>query len=810
MKMKKNLSLILLLISFSTFSQITFDAINITSGSFLPSDAAYIYSADLDNDGDMDIISVSTFDNFIAWYENVDGEGNFSLPKRISSSQNDGAFSIYASDLDNDGDLDILSASLYDNDIAWYENTDGNGNFGPLQIISKEGINARSVYASDIDNDGDMDVLSASNQQIAWHENIDGKGNFSAQKVISTSVLGAYLIRTEDIDMDGDLDVVSASQFDNKLAWYENTDGNGNFSSQKIITSNANFIYSFSFGDLDGDAITDISYTSATLNKIAWFKNTDGKGNFGNENIISTSASFVKSILNCDVDDDGDLDILATLNNKIVWYENTDGKGSFGNEKVISSNMPNSQSIYASDIDGDSDLDIIVDGSNNFFIFENTDGKGSFNQGKQLINSTYEARSVFACDIDGDGDLDVLTSSSQDDKVSWFENADGLGTFNKQKIIAYTNGAVKAIAGDIDGDGDLDIVATGHNSNRTFWQENLDGLGNFGTPRNIEIGTSFNTSIILSDIDNDGDLDLVSDAKWFENLDGLGNFGSAKTISFSVSQLYYTYASDIDGDGDLDILTASAQDDKIAWHENIDGKGDFGTQKIITINAKDATYVISGDVDGDGDEDVISASFGDKKIAWYENTDGKGNFGSQQVITTNVAGATRLFISDLDNDGDLDIVSASPSDNKIAWYENTDGKGNFGESTKSQKIISSNAFGAVDVFAADINNDGKLDLLSASFSDSKIAWYKNTSTILSTNTMIKDKLSIYPNPTDKILIFKTNQEIENLKIYNILGQEIKTFNQINSQVDVSKLNAGIYILQFSINKSFEKIKFIKL
>ena len=52
----------------------------------------------------------------------------------------------------------------------------------------------------------------------------------------------------------------------------------------------------------------------------------------------------------------------------------------------------------------------------------------------------------------------------------------------------------------------------------------------------------------------------------------------------------------------------------------------------------------TADVDGDGDVDVLSASVFDSKIAWYENTDGKGNFGPQQVITTAARDAQRVIM----------------------------------------------------------------------------------------------------------------------------------------------------------------------
>ena len=104
----------------------------------------------------------------------------------------------------------------------------------------------------------------------------------------------------------------------------------------------------------------------------------------------------------------------------------------------------------------------------------------------------------------------------------------------------------------------------------------------------------------------------------------------------------------------------------------------FGTHQIVTTNADGAQSVFAADIDGDGDMDLASASYNDGKIAWYENTDGKGTFGFQQIVTTNTDSAQSVFAADIDGDGDMDLASASAYDDKIAWYENTDGKGTFG------------------------------------------------------------------------------------------------------------------------------------
>jgi len=193
---------------------------------------------------------------------------------------------------------------------------------------------------------------------------------------------------------------------------------------------------------------------------------------------------------------------------------------------------------------------------------------------------------------------------------------------------------------------------------------------------------------------------------------------SENTISLAADGAISVTVGDLDGDGDLDILSASSLDDRIAWYKN-DGSGKFGSQQTITTSANYAHRVTTADLDGDGDIDVISASSVDDRIAWYEN-DGSGNFGPQQTVTTAADLAYNVIATDLDGDGDIDIVSASAFDGLLAWYEN-DGSGNFG----TLQTITTLAPGARSVFNADLDNDGDIDLLSASSDDNRIAWYEN-------------------------------------------------------------------------------------
>ena len=69
---------------------------------------------------------------------------------------------MFGIDLDGDGDVDVLSASSDDDTIAWYENLDGSGGSWSYHEIYTAADGARSVFGIDLDGDGDVDVLSAS------------------------------------------------------------------------------------------------------------------------------------------------------------------------------------------------------------------------------------------------------------------------------------------------------------------------------------------------------------------------------------------------------------------------------------------------------------------------------------------------------------------------------------------------------------------------------------------------------------------------------------------------------------------------
>jgi hypothetical protein len=324
-------------------------------------------SVDLDGDADLDIV-IGAYDaqnvgqgSRVDWYENTDGMGTLG-PARPITRQLARVSSISVGDLDNDGDADVVASSIDDDTIAWIENTDGQANFGPVQVISSSADFALCVLADDLDGDGDLDVLSTSlfDHRIVWYENVDGAGRFGTPHTVRTGQRGdyEYLVRTGDIDGDGDVDAISANG--NSVTWIANEDGQGTFGPQQIITQPNDYILIVHTADLDGDGDLDVLTGGEGNQRVSWFENLDGRGTFGHETVLTNEALDVRSILTADLDNDGDVDILSnTFYGRLAWYENLDGAARFGPPRLLSTRSF-SGVLDVVDFDSDGDMDVLA------------------------------------------------------------------------------------------------------------------------------------------------------------------------------------------------------------------------------------------------------------------------------------------------------------------------------------------------------------------------------------------------------------------------------------------------------------------
>jgi hypothetical protein len=119
----------------------------------------------------------------------------------------------------------------------------------------------------------------------------------------------------------------------------------------------------------------------------------------------------------------------------------------------------------------------------------------------------------------------------------------------------------------------------------------------------------------------------------------------------------------------------------------------------ISMAADGPTSVFAADVDGDGRLDVLSASLNDDKIAWYRNGGGSPVVWTPHTITTAADGARSVYAVDVDGDGRLDVLSASENDNTIAWYKNGGGT----PVAWTRYDVTATANSPISVHAADVN-----------------------------------------------------------------------------------------------------------
>ncbi len=432
---------------------------------------------------------------------------------------------------------------------------------------------------------------------------------------------------------------------------------------------------------------------------------------------------------------------------------------------------------------------------------------------RQIVdNDCSIASSVFAGDLDGDGNNDILCACPGDNLVAWYKNMDGLGTFGSKQVIAVFDSLDFVTAADLDGDGDLDIISCSGAEDFIFWYENLDGLGSFDIGNSVTTAVALPKEVEVADIDGDGDLDLVSASRdddkvaWYENLDGLGNFGPQIIISTNALSTVSIDLADIDGDNDIDVLATSGSERRLYWFENLDGLGSFGSGHIIIEDPVAGFFnsIFSIDIDGDSDIDVISVELVDGRVAWYENLDGLGTFGTLQTIDLTLSLPSVAYAFDVDNDGDNDVLSQSSPDMKIVWYENLDGLGNF----SPQQIVTTEADGPQSIYASDFDEDGDLDLTSASNVDGTIAWYENL-TILGVDENELNNFTIYPNPSSDFLVISETGLIQKIQVFDLLGKKINSFTEDFEQLDISNLRNGLYFLKIYSENEIYLEKFIK-
>jgi hypothetical protein len=430
---------------------------------------------------------------------------------------------------------------------------------------------------------------------------------------------------------------------------------------------------------------------------------------------------------------------------------------------------------------------------------------------QQIVGSNLPANtSVYFVDLNGDNAVDILSASETDNKIVWYENLGGNAFSAEQLISNNVGGPVSVFAVDLDGDNDNDVLSANYNDSTVTWFENLGGSF---SPKNILNSNAIGAkSVYAIDLDADNDQDVISasflDGKvaWYENL-GSGTFAAEQLLTGFTGSPGQVFSIDLDNDTDPDILIADWLND-VTWIENLGG-GTFGSEQIIgSLFYLDDVY--AGDLDNDGDADVIAAGTY-QTISVFENQ-GSGNFGSALVVTDSAGGARNIYTFDIDGDNFLDIIAAERSFNRLTWYKNLGGL-SFGPPNSIVDVPGSDNMR--DLYAADTDGDGDLDLTAAYYTSNEVVFFENLSGPVSVNENEATQLNlrVYPNPTQNsftIAFEKTLDEVH-VSITNANGQVLQSITakdclSIEMEMDYAPTVYFIHVTSEEINTVLRLIK----
>ncbi len=328
---------------------------------------------------------------------------------------------VVAGDFNNDGDVDYAvtrpSLDEFGTTLQVYNNN-GLGTFTTGSAFST--YYDISIAAGDMDNDGDLDLVTAvpfGSNQMDFYTN-DGTGSFTFINSTWTTE-AATNVELADMDGDGDLDIVCSNPTSGRLFYYVNT-GSGPFSTRftqtPILIQTLASINSFTIGDFNKDGLLDVASGRTSSGFIRINYNTlTSPGTFQAAIGVFTGSTTVEcgGLKSFDYDGDGDLDIAATkaTDGTIIIARNnypSTGAGTYSLAQTLTVNA-SPQRIEAADFDGDLDIDLYVAHasaaaiyiSNNAAVFAVT------------TNATGGSPAVIcSADFDEDGDIDIVGKSA--------------------------------------------------------------------------------------------------------------------------------------------------------------------------------------------------------------------------------------------------------------------------------------------------------------------------------------------------------------------------------------------------------------
>ncbi len=662
-------------------------------------------------------------------------------------------------DFNGDGKADLAVTNSSDGTVSIFRNISTPGSLGPSSFASPftagVGVAPQSVTAGDVNGDGRIDLLTS---------NVSNN-NFSV--LINTSTLGSSII-----------------SFATHVTFG--------------VGSTPTFV---ALSDLDNDGRPDAVVTNSSSNTISVLKNTTSGGtvNFAAKVDFVTGGEPTQAAI-ADLDNDGKPEIVVSNyfpGNTLSIFRNVATPGSISSgsfeakaDYVVGA-YPANISIGDFDGDGKPDLAVDVELSNIVSVLRNTTTSGTLTPGSFSVPVNLatigRASSMAIADLDGDGKLDIASTNFIVASVSVLKNncspgSISTGSFSTVAELSTCAQPHGLSIGDLDGDGKPDFFMVSKTNNTMSVLRNLisgpsivsfspqsgnvgisvtiDGLGFSSIPSGNIVYFGATKAVVTDAAPTSLTVSVPSGAS-YEPISVTVNGLIARTsrpfsVTFSGNLLVSAGSfspkvdfatgtgpigvaiSDLDGDGKPDIAVTNPADNTVSVLRN---SGSPGSITASSFQAKfdfatdiNPERLAIGDLNGDGKPDLVTVNnrtfSGPSSLSVFQNTSTPGSisassFAAKVDFATN-QWTTHVALADLDNDGKTDMVATSETANKVSVFRNAV-NGPIGSNSFAAKIDFTTGSGPTNVAVGDVDNDGKPDVVVTNSSSNTVSVLKNTS-----------------------------------------------------------------------------------